>query len=138
VGGVVVAGGAAAAVALGNGGDGDGDQGDGDGPRSCGTVRITDRTATTLTVTWSGGQPTDGVYVVDAAVRPAAGDDCPVLHEGRQFIVRGATSVVVTGLQPVTTYAVHVHPAGARCSNCETGYEIVDMIGVGIAATLGQ
>jgi hypothetical protein len=100
VGGVVVAGGAAAAVALGGGDESDdGENGGGDdGGRSCGTVSITDRTATTLTVTWSGGQPTDGVYVVDAAV----------------------------------------HPAGARCPNCDTGYELTDMIGVGIATTLGQ
>lgn len=135
-GGVVVAGGAAAAVTLGGGGDGDEDGDDGDGDDSCGTARITDRTATTLTVTWSGGQPTDGVYVVDAAVAPA-GVDCPVVHEGRQFIVR-ATSVVVTGLVPGTTYAVHVHPAGAPCPNCETGYQIVDMVGVAIGTTLGQ
>jgi hypothetical protein len=134
-GGVVVAGGAAAAATLG-GGDGDGDGGDDDGDGSCGTARITDRTATTLTVTWSGGQPTDGVYVVDAGTFPA-GTDCPVVHEGRQFIVR-ATSVVVTGLRPATTYAVHVHPAGAPCPTCETGYQIVDMVGVAIGATLGQ
>jgi hypothetical protein len=59
------------------------------------------------------------------------------VHEGRQFIVR-ATSVVVTGLSPATTYAVHVHPAGVPCSNCDTGYQITDTIGVAIGATLGQ
>ena len=138
VGGVVVAGGAAAAVTLGGGGDGDGgDSGGGmDGGR-CGTVTISDRTATTLTVTWSGGQPTDGKYFVDAAVVPA-GSACTVIPHDRPAVVTQGTSVVITGLSPATTYAVHVHPAGTPCSTCDTGYNITDMVGSAVATTLGQ
>lgn len=136
VGGVVVAGGAAAAVTLGRGDEGgSGDGGDGGG--NCGTVAITNRTATTLTVTWSGGQPTDGNYIVDAGV-VAAGSPCTVLsHERPSIVVRG-TGFVITGLSPATTYSVHVHPAGTRCATCETGYDVTDMVGAAVAMTLGQ
>ena len=138
VGGVVVAGGAAAAVALGGGGEGDGNGGGGDsGDQPCGTVRITDRTATTLTVTWSGGQPTDGIYIVDAAVVPA-GSACTVIPHDRPSIYIRATSTVVTGLSPGTTYSVHVHPAGTPCSTCDSGYNITDSVGAAVATTLGQ
>jgi hypothetical protein len=133
VGGVVVAGGAAAAVALGRGDDGDG----GDDNGACGTVAITNRTATTLTVTWSGGQPTDGKYIVDGGPVPA-GTACTVSpHDLGRSIVTGL-SHVITGLTPATTYAIHVHPAGRPCANCDSGYEITDTVGAATAATLGQ
>lgn len=139
VGGVVVAGGAAAAVTLG-GGDGNGDGGLGDGGNgdgSCGTVRIADRTATTLTVTWSGGQPTDGKYIVDGGP-VAAGTGCAVNpHDFPSIVVQGL-SFVITGLSPATTYAIHVHPAGTPCPTCTTGYNITDSVGAATAATLGQ
>ena len=129
VGGVVVAGGAAAAVTLGRG-DGGGDDG-GD----CGTVAITDRTATTLTVTWSGGQPTDGKYVVDGGPVPA-GSECTVLpHDLPSAVVQGLT-FVVRGLSPATTYSIHVHPAGTPCPNCDTGYNLTDTVGTAVATTL--
>lgn len=139
VGGVVVAGGAAAAVATGAAGGGNGDGGnDGEGrAEQCGTVRISDRTATTLTVTWSGGQPTDGKYIVDVGV-VAAGSACTVLSHERSSIVIQATSFVITGLSPATTYSVHVHPAGTPCPNCDTGYNITDTVGAAVATTLGQ
>lgn len=135
VGGVVVAGGAAAAVTLG-GDNGDGNGGD-NGDGSCGTVSITARTATSLTVAWSGGNPTDGKYIVDTG-RVAAGSDCSALAHELPFVIVQGTSVVVTGLSPATTYNVHVHPAGTPCSTCDTGYNLTDTVGSAAAATLGQ
>jgi hypothetical protein len=136
VGGVVVAGGAAAAALRGGGGAEDGIE-PGHGPdqasQQCGTVTIVDRTSTTLTVAWSGGQPTDGTYVVDGgAVAP--GTDCRVLaHDFPSVVVQGL-SLVVRGLSPGTTYSVHVHPAGAPCASCTTGY---DLSGPTVGAAVG-
>lgn len=137
VGGVVVAGGAAAAATLRGGGDEDGtDPGHGpDLPGICGTVTIVDRTATTLTIAWSGGNPTDGKYIVDGGA-VAAGAQCTVLaHDFPSAVVQGL-SYVFRGLSPGTTYALHVHPARAPCANCQTGYEVTgDMVGAVVGST---
>lgn len=137
VGGVVVAGGAAAAVALGGGGGEDGSVGNGpDQPSQCGTVSIVDRTATTLTVAWSGGQPTDGKYFVDGGP-VSAGTQCTVFAHGLPSAVVQGLSFIIRGLAPGTTYAIHVHPAGTPCAQCDGGYNITDSVGAVVGVTTG-
>lgn len=139
VGGVVVAGGAAAAVALGSGGsggDGNGGNGSGESPQQCqGTVRIDERTATTLTVSWSGGQPFEGRYSVDSGVVPT-GSACSVQSHDRGVVVQG-TSYTITGLAPATAYAVHIHPIASPCAACTSGYNLDSPVGNVVATTLG-